>query len=404
MRLNRLRAQIYLICLSILLTGVGSSWAEAAGRPSASTRGNQCRILFVRASNAVQGASSSKSASQNSSANLRTREFEIIEAPALPNEISRSTGESVERAVWAKDLWRKPQVHYQGLVLYYADYVAIRDASFAVSKIAGDVPILAIGRSPAPVAAFLTTLGVQSIATLPISSFRHRLQVPNHEADLPDAYKKNEASFEALSSAQMELLFEHFDRTILKSLAGKTGKVFLLDLGESGASVFSMQQYLRAYSFARKLPVDFETIVMTNEFFSSNVDQMARYFGAHTHKLVLNENKYVADSLKNSPWDKHAEFNSFEFDLIPKATRVGDKLAIYSSWDGWVDLPMGEPNERYARLRTAIHANMLSDNSVLDRWPHPRAFNLHLDGLRWDSSTRTYRDAEGQTWQLRTGD
>lgn len=302
--------------------------------------------------------------------------------------------------IWLKSAWGEPTLQYSGYLLTKADYEAFRSAALAVIEISGTSPVIAIGRSPAPVSTILKILDENRVANLPISDFRHRPKMTDGLPSVPDHYKDKAKSFEPLSAELEQKLFEHFDKTLGAFLNSKSGSIFLTDVGESGASLFSMQQYLQAYAAKRGLPVRFESILMTNSFFSSNVDQMAAFFGVRPHKIVLNENKFVLDSLKNSPWDQVAEFDGYMFEEIAKT----GKTTTYSAWEqATVDLPSGTPNtETHSRFKSAVLVNMADDPSLLPNWKNPPIIVVNEPGITWDPIEKVYRDRSGRALKLTT--
>lgn len=318
--------------------------------------------------------------------------------------------------VWRKSGWGEANLHYSGYVLNKADYEGFREAALAVNQIAGSNPVIAVGRSPSPVSAFLSIIDEDRTANLPISKFRHRMKTSGESAPIPERYREKEEAFEPLSLENEKKLFEHFDKTLLSFLKSKSGPVFLMDVGESGASLFSMQQYLAKYGTQRGLNVKFESILMTNSFFSSNVEKMATYFGVRTNKVILDENKFIEDTLKDpklklkdprnrdgapkSPWDHIAAFEGYDFDYIASTGRT----TVYNSWEGMtVDVPSGKPNsDLHDRFKSALLIHMVSDQSLKQTWPNPPVIEVDVPGISWDPEKKVYRDEEGKVWKLKT--
>jgi hypothetical protein len=305
------------------------------------------------------------------------------------------------RHPWEPSAWHPEILLFTGYHVSPQEYSGFRDAALRVREIAGDNPVLGIGRSPGAVTAFLSILGRNDVTDVAISGFRNRPPSPSITAELPASLIAGKAANAPLSLAETQRLFKHFDETIQSYLKKHTGsRIYLVDVGKTGASLFAMKRYLDLYVAERGIKIEFDTVLFTTPQHTSVVSDVARYFGVNVHQVVSTNNYFIEQSIKSSVWDNVAAIKNFDF----HETANGRTYAIDRFTGNVIDFGFGEANPHHISFRTAIQANMLTDPALKPYESSIPVLDLHVPGVRWDPASRLYRDADGNVVKISTGD
>lgn len=308
---------------------------------------------------------------------------------------------SKSEPTWSPSVWDHNKLVHNGYGLDSIAYASFRDAALRVREIAGNGPVLGIGRSPSPVTTFLSLLGRNDVADVAISGFRNRPLSPGNKFGLPASVAGASAANAPLSPVETERLFRHFDQTIGAYIKKHEGsRISLVDLGKTGASLFAMKRYLDLYASARGYHIRFDPILLTTTQHTHDVSAIARYFGVDVHQIVLKNNHFIDESLRSSPWDSVAAYNSFDFHETAKG-----QTSAFDTFSGkLIHFGFGEPNPRHASFRTAVQANMLTDPALKPYQNSIPVLDLHVPGVHWDPRSRLYRNSDGEVIEISTGD
>lgn len=298
------------------------------------------------------------------------------------------------------DGWNKPELHYLYHKVSPKDYTAFKEVSLEVMDIIGSDPVIGLGRSPAPITAMLSGFKKADTKNIALSDFRSN---PLPQGSLPEHYTKVSNKFNPLSEKDQTALFEYFDKQLSDHLRSKKGDVYILDVGESGASLFAFTKYLEIYAKQRNIPVNLKTIVITNPKFASNVEEMAKFYGIKPKVLTYGENKFVEDTFKSSAWDYAAEYGNYNFQDIQ---RTGSTWVVDRFTGNVVDFDKSARNSGYDSFRTSIYINMLQDNKIhLKDVSFLPEITTGLEDVNWDVKTRSFRSSKfpGKEIKISTG-
>lgn len=206
------------------------------------------------------------------------------------------------------------------------EYQALKKAAYLVAP-GENAVVIGIGRSPAPVIAFLRKLKPGTVFSFPLSKFRHLPQGPHYGVD-----EEWEELYDFLSGKEQERLFQHFDQFVpSEALIGKR-KVELLDYSRRGDHLFSAKAYLEKYFSARSRTHEISLVALTQPQFEAEIKKRAAITGNEI-KTILLEDSIFRYKLDRSQYDDIAEYGKYEIRKTPSLDpKPGAEYEAFNQW------------------------------------------------------------------------
>jgi len=214
-----------------------------------------------------------------------------------------------------------------------SDYREIRNLSLRlVEKFPpAEYHYVGVGRSPAPVMAFLREAGMAT-TTIPLSGLRKAGQVEKIRADLPG------------------FLAEHFEQYLPseKKIRGK--KILLIDYASEGNTILETKKYLAEYLAKAGRSSSFETVAFTIAG-KRNHDRLLQKLNADdVSTLAVRADSWLAESLFESTLESHAEYGYFPVDK-----KIAERKLLGRP------LPKVDPNPDFVEFGEELREYMASD-------------------------------------------
>ncbi len=163
--------------------------------------------------------------------------------------------------------------------------------------------VIGLGRSPAPITAFLEVVDPESTIDLPLSSFKYA-STPQQASSL---------QLKALSEVDQTKLFNYFDSMIIKKLNASTSKILLIDFATTGQSLYSAQSFLEKYFNKINMRMDVSSIGFGSHKESQRVRSVANAFSLKKTKYIgLKENSALFERFIKEDFEQFAHFEKFD--------------------------------------------------------------------------------------------
>ncbi len=163
--------------------------------------------------------------------------------------------------------------------------------------------ILAIGRSPIPFSTFLNILNYP-VATIPLSGFKFH----------PD-YSSPTSKKGVLNLDRENKLFLHFEKYIPKSYFTSNKPIVLIDYGQTGETIFSVNAYLEKYlKIKYREDKTIKNLILSIPYNFQGITETANRLKQEFQYLNIVDDSLLYKALARSTMVKFAGFGTFYID------------------------------------------------------------------------------------------
>jgi hypothetical protein len=159
--------------------------------------------------------------------------------------------------------------------------------------------VIAVGRSPTPIVAYLQALDASHAINLPLSNFRY---APPGEFQSSSMFFSN-----PLDEKSLQRLMDYFERQIPKHVFNGQKRILVLDFALGGASLVSSYEHLRYFSKIKGHNVTIKAAAMLDHL----TTRLPVVPWPNVKEFILPHN--LSNSLLSQRYDKYAEFKAFQF-------------------------------------------------------------------------------------------
>ncbi len=202
--------------------------------------------------------------------------------------------------------------------------------------IAPECIVIGLGRSPAPIMAYLEVIDPESTIDLPLSSFKYAV----------NSQQAATLQLKALSETDQEKLFNYFDSMIIKNLNASTTKILLIDFATTGQSLYSAQSFLEKYFNKINMKMDISSIGFGSHKESQRVRSVAKAFSLEKTKYIgLKEGSALFKRFIKEDFEQFANFEKFDLFKteqnypLPKENRKSIKLELHKYLQARIQAP-----------------------------------------------------------------